>query len=232
MEETQGVKRSPETFHPSQNPEPRTFMAHSLSVNGPTGGMISAAASTSDTAAVIRETARLRAFTDLWQRSQRSIRAYLASFIPDGSLLDDCVQEVAMVAWRKSPVDAGESAFLGHCLACARHIGMAARRKKHGDRLQLLSPEVAQALADTVAARERPVAHDPSQRIEALRNCLDRLKPDQRELIELRYGGDLSRSLTEEAKVSGKSLDSLYKRLERLRTLLRQCVSRQLSPQE
>src|SRR5690606_39590868 len=99
-------------------------------------------------------------------------------------------------------------------------------------RLQLLSPEVAQALADAVAARERTTAQDPSYRIEALRNCLDRLKPDQRELIELRYGGNFSRSLTDQARVSGKSLDSLDKRLERLRSLLRQCVSRQLSPTE
>src|SRR5690606_26774912 len=129
-------------------------------------------------------------------------------------------------------LDAGEGAFLGHCLACARHIGMAARRKKHGDRLQLLSPDVAQALADTVAARERPVAQDPSHRIEALRHCLGRLKTDQRELIELRYGAEVPRSLSDEARRAGTSLDSLYKRLERLRSLLRQCVSRQLSPQE
>ena len=38
----------------------------------------------------------MRRFSDYWQRAQRSIRAFLASFVRDGCLLDDCVQEVAL----------------------------------------------------------------------------------------------------------------------------------------
>lgn len=170
----------------------------------------------------------MRRFSDLWQQSQRTVRAYLASFVPDGSLLDDCMQEVALVAWRKGPLDQGDRDFLHHALACARNIGMAARRKIHGDRLKLLSPDVAEALADTVVSLE--ANPEPSDRVEALRNCIGRLSTDQQALIRVRYSADGPGELSNEARRAGKSLETLYKRLERLRSLLRECVTRQLSP--
>jgi DNA-directed RNA polymerase specialized sigma24 family protein len=108
---------------------------------------------------------------------------------------------------------------------------MAARRKFHGDRLTLLAPDVAQALADTVATRDP--SPEPSDRVEALRRCIGRLSDDQQALIRLRYGDeDGSSGLSKEARRTGKTLETLYKRLERLRTLLRECVTRQLTPTE
>ncbi len=178
------------------------------------------------------EIARIAAFSELWTRCQPTVRAYLASFLPDASALDDCLQEVALVAWRKGPLDKGDSVFLGHCLACARRIGLAALRKKRHDRLQLLAPDVAQALADTVALRERSAPQAPANRIEALRHCLGSLKSEQRNLIELRYGKDGANSLTREAERLGKSSDTIYKRLERLRSLLRRCVTRRMESTE
>lgn len=170
---------------------------------------------------------RINAFSERWMRCQPVIRAYLSSFIPDPGMLDDCVQEIAIVAWRKGPLGVDHSVFQGHCLACARRIGLAALRRKGRDRLQFLSPDVAQVLADTVALRQsQPLISSP-ERVEALQHCLSQLKPDQRELIDLRYKGSGMESLPEEAKRLGKPVDALYKRLERLRDLLRKCVARQ-----
>ena len=171
------------------------------------------------------ELARIGAFTERWVRCQPTVRAYLASFLPD-SLLDDCIQEIALIAWRKGPLGEEESDFMGHCLACARRVGLAAQRKRGRDRLQFLSPDVAQALADTVALRESSSAETPRDRVEALRQCLAQLKPQQRQLITIRYEGEGTGSLGREAERLGRSADTLYKRLERLRGILRQCVTR------
>ncbi len=202
-------------------------MSHSLSLPNTPERLLAAGG---ENALAGQDAERVRRFSEYWQQSQRAVRAYLASFVPDGSLLDDCVQEVALVAWKKGPLDEGDQAFLHHALACARHIGMAARRKFHGSRLQLLAPDVAQSLADSVAAQERPASTEPTDRLEALRNCISRLAPDQQALIQMRYGEDSSSALSGEAKRAGKNLLTLYKRLERLRALLRECVTRQLSP--
>lgn len=203
-------------------------MAESLSLANPTADGFPAAGAESllaDGTAL-----RMKCFSDFWQSAQRSVRAYLRSFLPDGSLLDDCVQEVALVAWRKGPLDKDEREFLHHALACARHIGMAARRKLHADRLKLLAPDVAESLADSVAASEQ--AARPCDRVEALRHCISRLSADQQSLIRRRYGDEGSDALAAEARRAGTSLDTLYKRLERLRGLLRDCVTRQLNLSE
>ena len=202
-------------------------MSHSLSLANSPERLLAAGGAN---ALAGQDADRMRRFSEYWQQSQRSVRAYLASFVPDGSLLDDCVQEVALVSWKKGPLDSGDQAFLHHALACARHVGMAARRKFHGSRLQLLAPDVAQSLADAVAAQERPASTEPTDRVEALRNCVSKLSPDQQELIRMRYGDDNPAALSDEAKRAGKNLLTLYKRLERLRSLLRECVTRQLSP--
>jgi DNA-directed RNA polymerase specialized sigma24 family protein len=202
-------------------------MSHSLSLANSPERLLAAGG---ENALPGQDADRVRRFSNYWQQSQRSVRAYLASFVPDGSLLDDCVKEVALVAWKKGPLDDGDEPFLHHALACARHIGMAARRKFHGSRLQLLAPDVAQSLADAVAAQDRPASNEPSDRVEALRHCVGKLSADQQELIRMRYGDDSSNALSEEARRAGKNLLTLYKRLERLRSLLRECVTRQLSP--
>ncbi|MCW1887031.1 hypothetical protein OKA04_20000 [Luteolibacter flavescens] len=204
-------------------------MSHSLSLANTPDRLLAVGG---ENALAGQDAERVRRFSELWQQSQHAVRAYLASFVPDGSLRDDCVQEVALVAWRKGPLDQDEQAFLHHALACARHIGMAARRKFHGSRLQLLAPDVAQSLADSVAAQERPAPTEATERVEALRHCISRLTPDQQSLIRLRYGEESAAALSKEAQRAGKSLETLYKRLERLRGLLRDCVTRQMTPTE
>ncbi|WP_193213431.1 hypothetical protein [Luteolibacter marinus] len=202
-------------------------MAHSLSIADPSDRLPAGG----DTAVAAGEVAlRMQCFAEFWQGARPSVRAYLASFVPDGGILDDCVQEVALVAWKKGPLDKGSHDFLHHALACARHIGMAARRKIRADRLNLLAPDVAGSLADSVATLD-PVA-GPSDRVLALRQCIGRLSADQQALIRRRYGDEGSAALAEEARRSGKSIDTLYKRLERLRGLLRDCVTRQLNHPE
>lgn len=204
-------------------------MSLSLSLSDASGRLLAAGTESSLQSG---EAERVRRFSGFWRESQPSVRAYLASFVPDGGVLDDCVQEVALVAWRKGPLDDGSDPFLHHALACARHIGMAARRKIRGERLKLLSPDVAEALADAVAARECPAAAEATDRVEALRRCIGRLSEDQQALVRMRYAGEGVQEVTAEARRTGKSPDALYKRLERLRALLRECVTRQLATLE
>lgn len=175
---------------------------------------------------------KLFVFTQLWTLHQGSVQAYLASFLGNSLEVDDALQEVAMVVWQKGPWDEEPAAFLGYCLACARRIALAARRKQGDNRLELLSPEVASALADRVAFQEQQEEAPSGERVLALRHCLKKVKPEQRALLESRYSGDSKDELRAFAKRGGKSMDALYKTLERLRELLRACVERGNYPTE
>jgi RNA polymerase sigma factor (sigma-70 family) len=175
---------------------------------------------------------KLMVFTRQWMLHQGSVQAYLSSFLGNTIDVDDAMQEVAVVVWQKGPWDEGESAFLGYCLACARRIALAVRRKRGDSRLQLLSPEVATALADRVAFQEQSEVAPSGERVQALRKCLEKIQPEQRALLESRYSGESKNQLSAFAKRGGKSMDALYKTLERLRELLRACVERNQHPTE
>ncbi|MFD0893917.1 sigma-70 family RNA polymerase sigma factor [Luteolibacter ambystomatis] len=167
-----------------------------------------------------------RAFTDQWMRCQLSVRAYFTSYLSDRSAIDDCIQEVAIVAWKKGPRDEGADAFLAYCLACARRIAKGEVRKKYRHPQVSLSPDVLSSLAETVAHMEQEETMEPAARISALQSCLDSLKSAPRRLLELRYTSREPAALQREAEATGTSRDALYKKLERLRALLRDCVLR------
>lgn len=169
---------------------------------------------------------KLLVFTQQWTRHQSTVRAYLASFLGNSIAVDDALQEVAMVVWQKGPWEGDASAFLGYCLACARRIALSARRKQGDTRMELLSPEAATALADRVAFLEQQQTVPIGERMHALRRCLEKMNPEHRELLESRYAGESKEELRGLSKRAGKSMDALYKTLERLRELLRTCVKR------
>ncbi|BCU77919.1 hypothetical protein [Luteolibacter sp. LG18] len=166
------------------------------------------------------------AFTRQWVGCQLSVRAYLTSFLSDRSAIDDCIQEVALVAWKKGPRDAAPDAFLAFCLECAKRIAKGEVRKKYRHPQVTLSPDVLSSLAETVAAMEQEETREPAARISALQSCLESLKSAPRRLLELRYASREPSALQAEAAATGISRDALYKKLERLRALLRDCVLR------
>src|SRR5690606_893984 len=96
----------------------------------------------------------LTEFPDRWTRVQLSVRAYLLSRLFDRVVVDDCLQEVAILAWRKAPRKLDDRAFLGWCIACARRVSANEIRRKGRSRLSPLSPDVLEDLADGVAAEE------------------------------------------------------------------------------
>ena len=165
-------------------------------------------------------------FTQQWTQHQSVLRAYLASFLGSSTAVDDALQEVALVVWQKGPLESGPSEFLAYSLACARRIALAASRKQGDTRLELLSPEAATMLADQVVFQEQQDAGAPDELMHALRKCLQKVKPEDRELLESRYAGESREELPVHSKRVGKSMDSLYKTLERLRERLRACVER------
>ena len=171
-------------------------------------------------------------FTAQWATAQLSVRAFLTSYLSDRSVVDDCIQEVALLAWKKGPEDGPPEAFLGFCIACAKRIAMGEVRKKYRNKLRLLDPEIVTSLADTVASLEHQEPAPPIERISALRGCLEKLGPDSRRLLEIRYSAKDPSALKREAQSGKKSMDAIYKTLERLRAKLRDCVDSKSSQPE
>lgn len=170
-------------------------------------------------------------FTALWPAANIAVRSFLNSYLGDRDKVDDCVQEVAVLAWKKGPLHDGQERFLAFSIACARRLAMAEVRKKYRTATRPFPLETLEALAERVAIQELDGQDCIQPRLSALRGCLGQLESEPRHLLELRYGSTDTSALKKEAREKGSSIDALYKRLERLRSLLRDCVTRKTSGQ-
>lgn len=147
--------------------------------------------------------------------------AYSRAICGDFHAAQDVVQETALVAYRNLERLFAEVDFGTWLKAIARRQALAARRKlgRH--------PLAAEGVLESVYDSE--LAHD-SPHQQALRECLEKVPPDGRELIHIRYAE--GRSIGEMATRTKTNVDTLRWRMYRLRQALRECVERRLRQEE
>ena len=157
-------------------------------------------------------------FTCLFLAHERQLRAYARTMLPTWEAVDNVLQEASVVMWKKLDQLDGADGFLPWARIIVRFEAMRARRDAARDRL-VLSDEIVSILA-------REAAKVPAEQLErercALRNCLASLKDEHRRLVLAPYveaGG-----VTALAEQAGRSPNSLYKVIGRLRAKLRGCI--------
>ena len=96
-----------------------------------------------------------------------------------------------------------------------------ASRTKYARSKVIFDDKVLEAVAHTAAE----LAPEQDARHEALARCLQKLATRDRELLLTRYESNVE----EAARRTGRSLVAAYKALARLRKLLHDCVTNQLS---
>ena len=175
--------------------------------------------------------ARVQRFTEYFTELRPVLSAFLVTRTGgDPSAAGDCLQEVAVVLWKKHQPGWNAEDFRRFAFRCADIEARSYRRKCHrlGKRIVYLAPDVIQALGNDT--REQ-IAADPdsSRRLDALRLCLDGLDPVQRELLDARYDKDgTAKSVADIARERSCKMEALYKRLERIRTSLQNCILKRL----
>ena len=162
-------------------------------------------------------------FLKVFLRHEDNLKAYARALLPTWEAVDNVMQEASLVIWRKMDQlnDVGD--FVPWAKVIVRFECLKARRTVSMDR-HLFSSEVMELLAD----------HDDGHDHEALelergalRNCLESMEPAQRELLFMRYRDH--GAIANLAAQSGRTVNSLYKRIRRIREKLSKCVSRKLS---
>jgi RNA polymerase sigma-70 factor, ECF subfamily len=162
-----------------------------------------------------RHEAFLRHFTD----SDAALRAYVRTLVPTRDDAAEIMQEISLVLWRKFDEYQGHEDFRRWAFGVARFEVLAWRRDKARDRL-VLSEGTVELIAEQM--------NDDASRLESQRSalelCLGKLQEDQRSLLRAAYapGAKLDRL----AKESGRTIQSLYKNLQRIRARLLDCVRR------
>lgn len=166
-------------------------------------------------------TAPSEEFVQLFTRTQRRLYLTILSQVPRPSDAEEILQNANVVIWSKChQFEAGTNFFAWAAKISSLEI-LKYRQRFARDRLQF-SDEFVRTVADRLE-------EDSTQfelRRKALARCLTKLRPDDREIIQLRYAeGADGKSV---ASFLGRPANSVYQSLGRIRRTLLGCIERQL----
>ncbi|MEM9159973.1 MAG: sigma-70 family RNA polymerase sigma factor [Verrucomicrobiota bacterium] len=169
------------------------------------------------------ETPRDEQFFQTFLKHEEDLKVYARSLLPTWEAVDEAMQEASLVIWRKYDQLRRSEEFLHWAKVIVRFECLKARRTHARDR-HTFSDDVFDLIAE-----EEPATDEVSlvREREALETCLGNLEPNQRELVLLPYRGH--GSVAQLATQSGRTTNSLYKKIRRIREILTKCVSRRLS---
>ncbi len=154
--------------------------------------------------------------------SQRPLYVFIRAQVRTPTDADDVYQETATVLCDHFDDYDPEKPFLAWACGIAWRKVLSHRR--NASRLKLVAgEELGAILSESVAAAIARV--DP--RIDRLKECLDSLKPESREIIEQHYYQE--KQVKQIAGRIGVSQRCIYKTLARIRRLLLDCIERKLA---
>ena len=162
------------------------------------------------------------AFVRAFARHESTLRAFVRAMLGNWEDVDEVMQEVAVVAWKKFHSLDDLEQFPRWLCVIARYEVLKYRRAKVRDRL-VLNEDIVQLLAEE-GLDELPLRQ---RQHEALEGCLDKLPEARRKLVLQAYAPGVS--IKQMAEQVGRSPAALYQLLSRIRRELVACVERSLA---
>ena len=161
-------------------------------------------------------------FLRLFAEHEPAIRAFARLLLQRREDVSGVMQEVTVTLWQKFDYFDPSLDFRKWAFGIVRFKVLAHLRDLSRNRF-VFDDELVNRLADEASAAEQ--RHDAQR--EALDSCLQKLPPSQRDLILAAY--EKGTRMDELAARRGETAMSLYKKLQRLRQALLECVRRTIA---
>ena len=158
---------------------------------------------------------------------QLSLRLYVQSLLPGDAAAHDVMQQANATLWQKRGEFASGTNYKAWAFSVARYEVLNHRKKQTRDSRLVFGEELEQAFANDLIERE----DDTERRHEALQGCLEKLRPQDRDLLLHRYTATAG-TLDAFAQRIGRSVGGLKVTLHRLRNALLGCIEKQLAVTE
>jgi RNA polymerase sigma-70 factor (ECF subfamily) len=160
-------------------------------------------------------------FIRLFLNAERELLRYVMVLVPNVSDARDVVQETAISLWQAIDKYDPTKPFIPWACRFAlnearMHLRKAARQRRY------LEEDVAKLLSE----RRIEIASSLDTRREHLRDCLNRLPDDQRQIVRGYYFDE--EAIDSLASQLGRGTESIYKSLQRIRQALHQCIERKI----
>lgn len=158
-------------------------------------------------------------FLSLFLKNHRRIYGFIASLVPNANDAEDLMQETLMVMWRRLDEFKRDTNFAAWGIAIAQRKIMKYRASRPNKALMFSD----QALQEIII-RDEKLSQKSGDYMAALQRCLEKLKAEDRHVVSLRYEKEMP--VKRMADMLGGSLDTIYKRLARIHTLLQSCIQK------
>lgn len=155
---------------------------------------------------------------------QAVLRGYLRTLMPHEADLRDVLQNTNLVLWERRETFEPGTNFKAWCFAIARYRVLEHRKKLQREHKLMFSPELTEMLRHAWDHRD---AESVEAEFQALEKCLRKLREKDRRLVAARYEKRIP--LAEYAHTDGRPEPSLRVALNRIRGMLRQCITTALA---
>jgi RNA polymerase sigma-70 factor, ECF subfamily len=165
------------------------------------------------------------AFFRVYNSVQIKLYALLLMMTHNEKDAEDLLQETAAILWEKFDEFKEGTNFRAWAFVVARNRACLFLKKEKR------SPFVFPGdLYEEIMAKSQDHIDEPADRINALKQCMKKLSEVDSMLLRLRYRSNVPTVRISE--LLGRPINSVYKSLSRIHTLLRQCISRNLQHQD
>lgn len=159
---------------------------------------------------------------------QAEMLAYLHSLLPGDASVNDLLQRSNLVIWKKRRLFKVGTNFRAWAFSVVRWEVRAFLKESKRKSWLVIDEDLTERITESMmdVADESPINELRS----ALEHCMEKLNPEERELITHRYYTDAP--LKKYAESSGRPLGSLRVSLCRIRAALKRCIESQQSINE
>jgi len=161
-------------------------------------------------------------FVQLFTRSQRRLYLFILAQVQSPVQAEEILQDTNVIILAKHSQFQLGTNFLAWSCQIANYEILKFRAKRRREKL-VFNDELLELVASEALAR----ADELELRRAALSDCLNRLRPRDRELIQTRYAP--GHSGKEVAAEMGRPANSVYQSLGRIRRTLWECIQRRLA---
>ncbi len=155
---------------------------------------------------------------------QVKLHAFIMACVHNRNDADDIMQDVSVILWDKFETYEVNRDFGAWAMGITKIKVMEFLRKNRRSKM-VFNDSFYQSVSDyTEQAND-----DINERIEVVKNCMLKLKDNERNLLKLRYHKNLT--VKQVSQITGRSSYGLYKSFARLIVCLRECVRRNLAIQ-
>ena len=156
-------------------------------------------------------------FLRLLLPAERELFRYVAALVPDMGDAEEIVQQTAVELWKKFDQYDPQHPFPPWACRFAMNVvkQWVARRQRWQALLE-------RGLAEELASRRDKLRPQFESRLSHLDQCLGKLPPEQRGIAEAYYFRRLRIDVI--AAETRRSVDCVYKALQRIRSMLRRCI--------